>query len=491
MKMYAHVIWIRRVQALAPVALVVLFGTLIAPGDSSARQNMVTGSMSVGSDYNSNIYKSDDDRRGQWTSHLVPQFTITSKGLTDTLAVTYAPDFGYNFRREDDETVHSVSLLADKGLSSRWKVKLSGNYVNSDTMRFETDQNLSVVQNYFRADAPTQADIVRILFPELAWDPTIQMGYVVSEFQKRYDAASPAARGEVDGLLFNGSDRQKYWTSTMDFVSEYEFAEKSLISLGYRVLTQDSKSGSLTGHVEQTPSIMVAYQFNTQWRGVVGYDFTFNTYDTSDDSTTNRPHLQVDYEISPRDLVFWNYAYQQISFDGESGGTTEQSSGLGWKHDLNQQTALTTALGTTYSNRALGADEREYSLDLAVSRTIEKGAIAVTGNVVSAEDEHAGSWDKSRRSWEIGSDLSYRLMQDLSATGRVSYGQWRSWSMGTQSSYDQFDLGGGVSYGLNRWVTLSLNYDYSVFDTTEALLDDYSEHLISIRLSAAKELWRW
>ena len=482
-----------KIHVIRPVAIVVAMGSaFVAPGDTSARQNTLSGGMTVGSIYDSNVYKSDNLRTGEWKSQLAPQFTLSSKGLTDTLALTYAPEFAYNFRREDDEKTHVLSLLADKGLSSRWKVRVNGNYANYDTLRFEANQNLSKVQNFLRADAPTQADIVRILFPQLIWDPALHMGYVVSQFQKQYDAAGPSEQNQIRGLLFDGSGRQRYWTSSMALVSEYEFAEKSLFSLGYNFSSQESKSGRLTDRVQQAPSLKIAYQFNPQWRAEVGYDLKFDSYDASDDSIiTNMPHLQVDFQLSPKNLIYWNYTYQDISFDGTRGNTLDQSTKLGWRHSLDQQTALTAALGTAYLSRDRAADEREYSLDLGVSRTFEKGAMAITGSVANAVDDQSGDWEKARRSWELGSTLTYQLMQDLSSSGRVSYGRWRSWASNIQNNYDRFQAGGGLSYGLSRWLTLSVNYDYSLFDTAEVLLDDYTEHLISIRLSAAKELWRW
>lgn len=493
MKMNVRMLRLGRVQTLAPLALAVAMGTVVLPDNSIARQNVLSGAMTVGSDYNSNVYKSDANREKEWKSQLAPQFTLSSKGLADSIALTYSPEFSYNFRRADDEMVHALSLLADKGLSSRWKVRITGNYTNSDTLQFETDQNVSKAQNFLRADAFTQADIVRILFPELAWDPTIHMGYVVSQFQKRYDTATAGDQDQVNRLLFEGSGgRQRYWSSSMDMVSEYEFAEKSIVSLGYHFASQDSKSGNLTDHLLQTPSILITYQFNPQWRGEVGYDLTFNSYDTTDDSTVSRPHLQVDFQITPRNLLYWNYTYQQITFDGsQSGDTTDQSIDLGWKHSLDQMTSLSATLGTAYLSRDFSADEREYSLDLGLNRSFERGVIGLTGNVVSAEDDQTGNWAKSRRSWELGTNASYKLRQDLSSNARVSYGQWRSWSFNTQNNYDQLKVGAGLGYVLNRWFTLSLDYDYSLFDTAEALLDDYAEHLVVIKLSAAKELWRW
>lgn len=489
------------------LALAVTIGSLGWPGETPARQNSVNGGLSVGNDYDSNVFKSDTDREDEWKSQLAPQLSFSSKGLTDAFSLTYAPQFTYNHRRQDDEMSQALSFVADKGMSSRWKVTMSGNYSSYDNLFFEPVIGggvLNTTRNFLRADSATQAEIVRILFPELVWDPAIHTGFVISQLQVRY-AAAPSVQSQVDRLLTQGADgsRQRYWTSAMGVSSSYEFAEKSAITLGYRFASQDNQTGLLADHLEQTPSLLVTYQLNQRWRGEVGYELRSTTYDrvegaasstTSEDSVANSPHLQIDFQVSPANLLFWNYKYQLITFDGVQSDSTNQGTHLGWRHGLDPRTDLTTTLGTSYLSHEVGFDEREYSLDLGLSRAFDRGTIAVNGTGRTAVANTVGSWEKSRRSWEFGSNVAYQLSQDLASTGRLSYGQWDTWGIGftgADSNYDRFQLGAGLSYGFKRWFTLSLNYDYNLFDTESAILDDYTEHLITIRLSAAKELWRW
>ncbi|MDD5759903.1 MAG: hypothetical protein PHI06_12575 [Desulfobulbaceae bacterium] len=482
-------------------AVMVVCGAL--PGQTSARENSVSGSVSVGPNYTSNVYLSDKNREDEWKSLFAPQLTFSSKGVTDTVALTYAPQYTYNHRREDDETMHNLSFAGDKGFSSRWKVTMTGNYASYDNLFFEPLSGVGwQSQNFVRASAATQAEVVRILAPEeLPWDPAMVYS-VLSKLQRNY-VNSPAVQGQVDTLLTQGAggQREKYWTSNMGISSVYEFAEKSAITLGYRFSNQDYQTGVTADQVEHAPSILLSYQFNQQWRGEVGYELRQTSYGSinsgtyvvaSEDSTTNSPHLQIDFEISPANLLFWNYNYEMISYDGVSSDTTEQGGHVGWKHGFDERTTLTTRIGSSYVCPELGEDERDYTLDLALSRTYDKALIALNAKGLTAEAKTAGSWDKSRRSWEAGSNISYKLQQDLSATGRLSYGQWDSWSYGyDDSSYDRLQFGAGLSYGFMRWFTLSLNYDYNLFDTADLSLEDYSEHLVSIRLAAAKELWRW
>lgn len=477
------------------------FGGLGLPKEGLARQNSVSGGLSLGSDYNSNVFKTDVSLVEEWKSQMAPQLSFASKGLTDSLSLTYAPQFGYNHRRDADETSHNLSLLADKGLTSRWKVKVTGNYSTVDNLYFEPINQLGAqgtTRNFLRADAATQAEVVRLLFPELPWDPALHMGYVVSLLQQRY-GASTADQGQVDILLTQGlgGARQRYWTSAMGVVSEYEFAEKSVFTVGYRFASQDNSTGLLADRITQMPSLLLSYQFTQKWRAALGYDLKIDTVDTANDSTSNSPHLQVDYQLSPKDQFSWNYQFQRIAFSGASSGTTTQDSKVGWTHALDQRTAVTSTLGASYLNHELSADEREYSLDLGVSRSFERGVIALTGKGTNAVANSTGAWKRSRQSWELGSDLTYQWRQDLSSTGRLSYGKWDADGQVVlaaavpQSAYDRLQFGAGLGYAFMRWYTLSLDYDYNVFNTESITMDDYTEHLVSIKLAAAKELWRW
>ncbi len=481
------------------LVLAVVVGCLVVPNAPLARQNSITGSLALGHDFDSNVFKSDLSRVGEGKNQAAPQFSFTSEGLTDSFSLGYAPTFTYNQRREDHEMVQALSFTGDKGVSSRWKVTMNGNYADYDNLFFEAGTNLSVTQNFLRADSATQAEIVRILFPELAWDPAHDMASVISQLQGRFNQAQ-ADQGRVNALLFQGVNgaRQQYRTSEIALSSEYAFADKSAFILGYHLTSQDNKTGRLADHLGQTPSVLVSYQINQQWRAAVGYDLSFDTYDTlddsiSDDSTTNHPHLQVDYRISPQNLLFWNYDYQQIDFTEPARDTQELGGKIGWNHGFDKRTSLTTSLGSTFLGREEAPDEREYTLDLGLTRRIERGSIGVYAQGMTAKARTlTDTWERSRQSWELSSDLTYQLKRDLSSTGRMSYGQWDSWGQGfSQNPYAKYQLGAGLHYLFKRWYTVSLAYDYNLFDTDSTILDDYTEHLVSLKLAGAKELWRW
>lgn len=484
-------------NAISLLGLGVLLGCLCWPSETPARQNSVSGAVSVGPDYNSNVFQADTNRDEEWRSQFAPKLSFSSKGVTDALSLTYAPQFSYNHRREDDEMTQALSLAADKGMSSHWKVTMDANYATFDNLFFEPVQG-SMIQSFLRADIATQQVIVESLWPGTIWDPATTS---LLQIVQKYDTSSVSTKSYVDSLLAQGlnGSRQRYWTSGMGLNSTYEFAEKSTLSLGYRVANQDNRTGLMADQLSQTPNLLAAYQFNPQWRGEVGYELRRTTYGggggalaASEDSTASTPHLQLDFQLSPANLLFWNYNYQLITFDGVLGDNTNQGGHVGWAHNFDQRTALTSSVGSSYLGQELQADEREYSLDLALSRTFDRGTIALSGTAMKALAEATGEWYQSRRSWQLRSTASYQLMQALSSSGHLSYGEWDSWGINaSDNAYDRLQLGGGLSYGFARWFTLSMNYDYNLFNTDSAILQDYAEHRVSLRLAANQELWHW
>lgn len=484
---------LKRAALLTHAALV---ASLLVPIGASARQNSIDGTLSFGNTYESNVFRSESGRVSEGRSQLAPRLTYLTLGPTDSLTLTYASELSYNRRRQDKEITQSLSVVEEKGLSARWKVTVSGNYTAYDTLFFEAGSTLSVTQNFLRADSATQAEIVRILFPELTFDPAGLMGMVVSQLQNRFESASPSQQAQVKQLLFQGGSgaRQRYWTTQLAVSSQYEFSDKGRMVVGWRLSGQDHKTGEVADHLAHHPTLLFSYQFDRQWQAQLGYDLSFDSYDTSSDSTTNHPHLRVDFHLSPRNLLFWRYDYRQIEFAETGRDTRELASKIGWDRHLDRQTSVTTTLGSTYHRYEATPDEREYTLDLSLAKELEHGRIAMRASGLTAVALLDRGTERSRQSWEVSGTLTYQPRQEWSVAGRASYGQWRSWPVGVgqdRNPYDQLQLGAGVQYPWARWFTLAFDYDYYLFDTNSLILNDYTEHLLSLKLVGAKELWRW
>ncbi len=472
--------------------IVAVSGSLLTVGQANARQTVLTGSLDLSHSYDSNVFNTDGGHIDEWNSVVSPDLSLATLGEADKVEISYTPEFSYNYRRDTDEMVHNLALDAERSLSSKWQVTMSDAYTYSDNPVFEADANLTIEQQFQRADDFTQAEVVRLLFPEIIWGSD-KLSYVLSQIFRRYDEASSVVQRQVDDLLTpagGNNGRQRYFSNDLTLGSVYQFAEDSALSFNYAINILDNKTGTQADSVEQNPSISLAYRFNPRWRLEVAYSYSVVDYDSSDDSTTNNPSLNLDYTYDVNNKINATYDYENIAYDGATGDSTNQSLGFGWDRALTQVSNLKTSIDFSYNKRELGADEREVDVSLGWDRKYDRGTISLNGDGVWAEGNGNGSWDDLHKSWGVDGDVSYDLMEDLSSSLRGSYEKRYAWNANIKDTYDDFDLGATLTYKFARWFSLSLDYDYKLFNTDSASVDDYNEHIIMLKLSAAKELWR-
>lgn len=472
---------------------------LSLPVAAKARQTTVNGRLSLGSNYDSNIYHTDKDRISEFNSSISPGLSLSSLGEDSKVDLSYDPEFIYNHRRGLLASRHGLSLDTEKALSSHWKLSMTDDYLYNDSPFFEADTSLSVDRQFQRADPFTQAEIVRLLFPEITWTPDL-LTVVLSEMSRRYSEAPFSVRKTVDDLLAGGQGRQRYFTNNLSLASVYEFAADSQLTLGYRCNILDNRTGFISDKLANNPYIALTYRFNPQWRLEAGYDYQKANYDTSADSTTNHPRIQFDYNYSATDQIVAGFDYNDISHSdtsndpniliGNPGDSTMQTFSLGWNKALSQITSLNSSLDLSYDRRELGGDERQLALNLGLDRKYDRGIISLSGGGTWADSNYSSSWSNLRRSWRVRSDATYQVSEDLSSMGKVSYERRYEWYTGNKNTYNDLDLGLGLTYKFARWFALSLNYNYKLFETDYALLDNYNEHMIGLKLSVAKELWR-
>ncbi len=66
---------------------------------AAARQTTFNGSVAIGSDYDSNVFQTDNNRTDEWQNSLEAKLALESKGIDDLFSLSYNPNFTYNDRR--------------------------------------------------------------------------------------------------------------------------------------------------------------------------------------------------------------------------------------------------------------------------------------------------------------------------------------------------------------------------------------------------------
>lgn len=490
--------------AIGGVGLVLL---LDPTSGASGRETILSGNVSMQQEYDSNIYQEESDRQEQWTTIFMPTLTLVSSGEKDTLLLAASSDLSWDQRLDDRDFSHSLLVSADRELSPHLKITLSDNYsYNDNAPQRDMDAGLSISRRFQRADAYEQAEVARLLFPSLAYDPSRHYLMVLSEIERRYAQASPSVQGQVDLYLSNSDGRRRYWDNEVAVGAEYEYAKDSIIGLGYRYFINDNRTpwdyannnntdedgGGYEDYFEHSPYVSLSYRFNPQWRASVNYQFTKGQHETASDLKEHDTLFALDYTLSQQDQLIGTYGYTTSNFVGDQEDLVEQTGSLGWNHEFTPQLRLATSVDGSYLTREYYEDEREIGLDVGLTRLLQRGSISIGTGVTTADAKTDGSWEDLRESWSVDGAMTYALLEDLTGTINASYEKRDSWQdIAGKTTFDDYEAGVALTYSFMRWFALSCRYSYSMLESDSDLISDYHEHLIVVELSAAKELMRW
>jgi len=470
------------------------FFVLLLGSSNSAdcRENVLSGSLGIQQEYDSNIFQLADDEEDRWTTTLLPTLTLVSAGEKDELSLTASSDLGWDQRLDERDFIHDLIFSGSRQISQYWRVTISDNYsYNDESPERDMDPALSVTERFQRAGLYQQAEVARLLFPELNYTPDNYL-YVLTELQRRYAQAGSTTQQEVERYLSNTEGRRRYWDNEFSIGAEYAFARDSLLTFGYRYFANDDRSAAISEYYEHSPSVGLSYRFNPQWLASVSYEFTKGQYDTENDLNEHDTLFTVDYTVSPKDQLIASYGYDTTNFQGASEDIVDQTGELGWNHDLSVNTRLTTTLSENYLAREYNGDETEAGLDFGISRRLQRGSITLEAGYLFAQQKRDGSWADLREDWSVNGGISYALLQDVTGTFNLAYEKRYLWpETGGKEDFDDYEAGASVTYSFMRWFALTCRYTYSKLESNNSLVPGYDEHLIVVELSAAKELLRW
>lgn len=488
------------------------FVSLLGNSNSAdCRENVLSGSLSIRQEYDSNIFQQDTNEEEQWATVLAPKLSLVSTGEKDALSITAGSDlsggwsdlaggengqgqsgFTWNHRLDESYFAQTLSAEGHRQISQNFRITVSDNYNYYDNApQADMDQNLSITERFQRVGRYEQAEVARLLFPELTYTPDDYL-YVLTELDRRFSQAGAITQQEVERYLSNTEGRRRSSDNEFSIGAEYEFARDSLLTLGYRYFANDDRSANISEYYEHSPSVGLSYRFNQQWLASVNHEFTKGQYDTANDLKENDTLFAVDYTLSPTDQLTASYEYDTTNFLGTSEDILDQTGELGWNHDLTANTRLTTTLSENYLSREYNGDETEAGLDLGISRSLQRGSISLGTGYLYAQQKTDGSWDDLRENWTLDGGITYNLRKDVTGTFNLAYEKRYLWpTTGSKETFNDYTAEVALIYSFWRWFAVTCRYAYNQLDSQDSIVSDYKEHRVMIELSATKELLRW
>jgi len=473
----------KRLSCILPLAAAIFY--LSGVEQASARQTIVTGSLTAGYDFWDRTYdddtagidNSEDDRR-EW--FLGTEIELSSLDIHNELTLRYSPVVVYDTIGDTTDLDHFLDFVARQSLSQNWSVELA------DSFAFTTD--------------------------------TSRFG---SPFLDREDAA--ASDEPPADEISRDVGRSRYWTNNLSLLTTYTYAQESDVELGYayRVLRNDSSDDLAEQEYDEYDrhefSGVWSNRLNSNFHSEVDLRYILGLYDEDEESEGSedleeyRAGLGLDYIQDANTTFPFDYVFRATDYENDRRDVDVHEFTAGWEHRFSARTSVLIAAGPTYVD-ADGVDgDWGYNAEFLLNRTYQHGAVSFSVDKSYEPRNFTGSDDGGLADiTSIGLDASYQFTRDLTTTAFAEYryedilepqgdlldsavadaGTAEADTIGDISSTrDNFSVGAGLDYTFLRWFVASVEYSYFIQDGDFAE-DNYDEHRVIFQISVTRELWR-
>ncbi len=520
------------------IAILAGIGILIvvSPAIVCARQNTVTGDLSVGYDLRERNYDersldeaiepSAEETTGAETEVILiedraedlnrlfiePRFTFTSIGITDQFTLTYAPRINFEENDYANHLDHDFGLRATKNFSRDWSVSLSDTFFLGDDSLRESDTRTAVVASPGAEDGG--------------------------------EAPAPVAGEEDQSGLSEQAASRRFWRNDLELSTDYIYREDSVVGIGFsygQLRNVDDDIGGYTEYDRYEGMLNVSYRFNQQWIAEADGQFTRGIFDepevavvrvnpdeqdisidvvegrTSDDLREYDLSTVLTYDWRVRDSLFTSYRFLATEYDHPlRDDVLGHEFALGWSHDFTPHLHLTLSGGPSFAK----IENRDWESDYNAYVDLTKDFMHASFRVYGEQGYEMANFDGRRSGpsifWRSGVDYNHQISEYLTGSIFAGYRNYQRSQLpdvvgvviiegeddGTgdinlpesdnfEYTEDFYDAGLSLSYSFLRWYTVTGGYRYSNFESELPSSSNYDEHRFFITLTASKELFRW
>jgi len=442
---------------------------LFFPIVATAAENTLNGGVSLGQAYDSNIYRDSSNEESEWKSILTPSLLYTRSEPTNTLSLKYAPGITYNYRNDDKYMDQFASAKYDLLLSQKLQIHF--------------------LDTYLLTDEPYS-------------DPT---------------NGTSGISGRPDSIQISDQRGQnRYWTNNLTTSADYEYAQESIVSIGYQYYILDNKDDTIADFVKNSPHLSIRHHLNQQWDTKLAYRFikgdfddvdslngsnnnnnhynyhnnNINNNNNSEDLTTNASDVYLYYNFTPFSSVFGHYGYSQTDYDGIQEDYDSHTLSAGANHRLSPTLSLGGEGGASLLQRD-SADTNAFYMRLSLNQTWEKSSWILSADSGLDEQQFSGVNDLGlSRYWMIRNSFNHTFTKDITGMASLSFRDDTYLDRIPQEKEQELQGDALLAYSFSQWYQLSLRYTY-VNHQADLAINEYDDHRILLQLSAAKDLLKW
>lgn len=440
------------------IAVSVALTLVSVPSGLLARDNTLIGGVSTGFDYDDRRYddngNSDDDYQRLFLS---PLLRFTSLSERDSFTLQANPRINYDVKDSNTDWDSNLRAAADRFMTQQWQLGISNNYLVSDRAEDEDD----------------------------------------------YSGDSE------DPRLSENRGRRRYWRNTLNMFSNHFYREDSLIGmrLGYIVLRNDDNNDDNEEYDRYSAGLRNEHRYNAFWATTANFQFIVGDFkdnnspgELSDDIKEYRFLFALDNTSIANNRYRIGLSYTAARYDDSDQDDDDVlQMRLSWRRDISPRMYTNFGVGPSYSK--VEGQKADYGGNgiAEVNYAVERGSINFQAEK-RYDVENFSGYNQSGLAdiWEARLSGSYRLQDNLTWTGRLSYRyEDREEPSGDSNNLDNYHedryiAGTGLSYNFLPSYTASVRYTFTKNNSDRSdSNDDYDDHRVLLTLSWQNELLNW
>lgn len=461
-------------------ALVVLI-LLLVPAVSFARDNTLTGGMSVGLDLDDRNYDDRDDDDDYKRIFLTPMLQLRSLSERDSFLLRASPSIKYDLDESDTDWDSNVNVAADRFMTKSWQMGISNHYFISDSSD---------------TDTVTSSDPV----------DSVQEG-----------------ASSTDPQLSSDRGRSRYWRNKLSMFSNYFYQEDGSfgIDFSYIALRNDDDTEFDDDDEEYdryVTSLSNRHRFNAIWASTMSFRFVRGDFKSNNSTVNSTPAvdqlsddldeyyltLGVENESIANNPISMSYSYTGAKYDETLQDDSDiHQMRLTWTRNISSRMYTRLGAGPSYE-KTQGRDGSWGGNGVAeLDYAVEYGSFNFQVEKIYDVDNFSGSDESGvTDSWITQLAVRRQLQSDLTLSGRLSYYYEdreevlvTTGGSGVQSRIeeyhnDRYVAGATLRYTFLEFYNASIGYTFTKQDSDRAR-DDYDDHRLLLRLSWQKDLFHW
>jgi hypothetical protein len=290
----------------------------------------------------------------------------------------------------------------------------------------------------------------------------------------------------------NNTDRSNRLNGALDYLYEARRWSSGLkgsaVSTQYGETASQLNEGVLTHSTDfrqESAGVYGKYLLSRQWDLSMNYDYIKNQYSSAQ-------YVDFESHSAASSLVYLRTLSDQLELLGGANyyrfypGANIKSvtANARWKHQAGKFTVIQagTGVGVTTGRRAF------WLFDLNLTRNFERGSVSAgySRNIGSG----GGIAGTATITQQVTLSASKTLWQDLSGNISVSYGSSIATIPGTNYDAKFWNAGGGLNFGILKWLNGSLSLSHSYQETEGRLAESLTSDQVSFTLSTHFSPWR-